>query len=1105
MMTTLLEKPDSQATTADEPRFFMSYSRHELYFAEAIVLALQKAGLNIWFDLQQLEPGCNWQQEIARGLETCSGVIVLASRASLASPWVAHEWEHAVAHDKPLHLVLFEAVDFQPFTLTDPEGEPREVRLDPLRDRAVSIIDARSHFMGNVARLAESLKGQTRYRDPIPPPNRWNIPLRMPLAIAAVLAGMGLLTILAAYITLFAFSVNLAMMAAGAIITAWLATRTWAFIQRTSYRDTRVALVIGALLSPVIAVWSVPIFVVAAVITIRSPDIHRWSPLGQGLERNIRAPHFHSRRKQAEGFWERLSVWYARQFGVVKAFVDVSAVLGGLVGLGSLSNSPGAAFYCVAPCIGLLLLSISLRRKHRRLVESGLGRAAATGLTYIVISDSADFNIATQVETAMTNAGHRRWDGPGRRADSSAPRPDYTIIILTNNIDERKLQPYFESQDRLIFIVGSALDDWERFRRFSHYQWVDYRRQQPGRLDAMAEDILIFGSDIVTHSFGTRQTPQSFDKLLIPGRVAAYLGLQYFFLNLNMFFFARALVTGGSNAFELSALIMAIPTLFYSVWLTNRIIRREITVSTLLTHNIVVSVVSYGVGFVIGLSQPLPPGYVRDFSRLPIMCISQGVGLLIGYYIGRGFLNAILGGWLPNFVPFMPSFPGLRRDWSLWRRNLVATSVTTLFTLVFTGRPVAAENTLKPLPGFRTVDVGEMLFVNIPDHWLETAETIVMRELSAPLAAALERIGTPLSQGMADALNEVLIGNQGRVSAFEPDTTVANKLTSDLNANGYRLRRDFRALYTTDVGTGRGLAFSIWQMIDGFREATIPGQVITGLDTTLPSFNATTQRSQLDSETTVYDHIFTAAETENRLVIYDTRSVDFIMLVSADPETMQSERQSVTEAFATVRLNVPPAPTPTPTLPPTRTPPPTATFVPVFATFAGFGFRAPDGWLTASISNLNALTIPWQGSGTADSQAHILLQNFEQLMEKKVKVRWAATTGRGNGILVMAVADYIARSPANASALLDDFIARLPVISPDTTVETDDLPIDRATLQVRRLNVLTQTPGYLAAREWFIAVDAEDQAYVLWIVGLSSTMTQYQPVLEAWLDSFAAN
>jgi hypothetical protein len=102
---------------------FISYSRNELYFAESLTLALQKKGLKVWFDLQQLEPGCDWQKEIRLGLETCQGLILIVSEASLNSPYVYLEWKTALEQGKQIYLAIFEPVNLAPRKMKSNEEE----------------------------------------------------------------------------------------------------------------------------------------------------------------------------------------------------------------------------------------------------------------------------------------------------------------------------------------------------------------------------------------------------------------------------------------------------------------------------------------------------------------------------------------------------------------------------------------------------------------------------------------------------------------------------------------------------------------------------------------------------------------------------------------------------------------------------------------------------------------------------------------------------------------------------------------------------------------------------------------------------------------------
>jgi hypothetical protein len=267
-----------------DPLYFFSYSRQELYFAEAAVLALQQAGLNIWFDLQQLEPGCNWSEEIQRGLQDCAGVILLASHASLNSPWVALEWEHALEKGKPIYVLLFEAVKFDAIPASEATNN-QPIPLDRLREQAAAILDVRRHFHKNMVRLASVVKNAGTDHDPIPLPNRWRIPTVMPYAVALVTLSLALTTVVMLWMSLYGFSIYWPMMLAGLAITAWSGSRTIAFLRRRSFREARAILPIALIISPFVSLVLTPVLALGTLLVLRSPDVNRWSPLGQGIDR----------------------------------------------------------------------------------------------------------------------------------------------------------------------------------------------------------------------------------------------------------------------------------------------------------------------------------------------------------------------------------------------------------------------------------------------------------------------------------------------------------------------------------------------------------------------------------------------------------------------------------------------------------------------------------------------------------------------------------------------------------------------------------------------------------------------------------------------------
>jgi hypothetical protein len=71
---------------------FLSYAREEKSVAAALAAALNARGCDVWFDAR-IEPGIYWDEKIERALRSSDCVVVLWSKASVASHWVRTEAE----------------------------------------------------------------------------------------------------------------------------------------------------------------------------------------------------------------------------------------------------------------------------------------------------------------------------------------------------------------------------------------------------------------------------------------------------------------------------------------------------------------------------------------------------------------------------------------------------------------------------------------------------------------------------------------------------------------------------------------------------------------------------------------------------------------------------------------------------------------------------------------------------------------------------------------------------------------------------------------------------------------------------------------------------
>ena len=67
---------------------FISYSRQDRQFVEALTAKLREAGVRTWTDLDNISPGQDWAREIDRGLLEATVLIYVASKNSAQSRWM---------------------------------------------------------------------------------------------------------------------------------------------------------------------------------------------------------------------------------------------------------------------------------------------------------------------------------------------------------------------------------------------------------------------------------------------------------------------------------------------------------------------------------------------------------------------------------------------------------------------------------------------------------------------------------------------------------------------------------------------------------------------------------------------------------------------------------------------------------------------------------------------------------------------------------------------------------------------------------------------------------------------------------------------------------
>ncbi len=1036
-----------------KPLYFFSYSRQELYFAEAAVLGLQKAGLNIWFDLQQLEPGCEWSSEIQRGLDTCDGLIVLASYASLHSLWVALEWKHALEAGKPIHIILFEAVIFDPIPSSDKTNN-QPIALDELQKAAVSIIDMRRQFNEKIARLVPLINEQKSEHDAIPAPNRWRLPTVMPLAVAGVTFSLMCLTAFLLWASLWGFSIYWPMMLAGLVIAVWSGDRTIAFLRRRSFREARVILPLAMLISPFLVIWLTPIFALGTLLIFRSQDILRWSPLGQGIDRaraqepipqNFTSPH---------NWLERIAHAYVSRLRWGRWWVLAVTILGN----GLLLSSAQSVWMLIFPLLTITL--ILFERVDRRLT-----RPVPSGVTYRLVAAPQDMRVGRQVDKAMAHAGHEHLP------EDAEGKPNFVIVILSNNTSDATLQTYAATDAKLICIAASALDDWARYKPLARFQWVDYRRQQSERLAAMALDILHIGGDGVGYSFSTHQTPQGFEKLLMPGKVLTAIGLTYISVIQMVWGLMQILLMDRLTlpiAFVLFEIVVFVPIY---IWLIIRITRREITIWLTMLLGLVTSLLTLALGV-----QTNVPGLKDTFAISSTLLI--GVSLLITYPLYRIWL----GTWLPPHTS--RRWPVLlpRRDWPQWRFYLLTIGVTALLALAFLRVDYART---PPSDTVRSVTHEKQLTLDVPAYWVpaNTEAEVAQRRQTVMLAEGLGRVSLTFGPSLADTLNSLMIG-----SSIAPTVTASFPIQwLDTGALGWRLVEDSR--YVPDASQSRrSLRVMLWAYPHGFLYKEQARSVLALLEgsTTFQSAGAVTETAVTDTITR-FEERFTAQGQSNDglpislvydMIIFDTPDTAFFLSIAGDPDTMVAETAAIQKTIASAQFDV------TPQM--------------VEGTVDHLRFDMPHIWDT-----ITTLDVKDPSTWTGSLSQEIALQYIPQVQSSydatglPIHVVCGANVNddMGHGMF-MNIARY-------DDATSDDLLSFMQIVvqqsqqtlGVEVVDDSAELLRDALGVEIVKLNVSGNTL-------WYVGMIVDGQVYLVQIVADTTVMSGYTDVLKGWLASF---
>src|SRR4051812_47055698 len=88
MSSLALDDQEGASPTSDA---FVSYARRDQEFVRRLSDALQREGLKLWVDAEDIPTSTDWRSALARGIEGSRAVIVVLSPDAIASQQVGSE------------------------------------------------------------------------------------------------------------------------------------------------------------------------------------------------------------------------------------------------------------------------------------------------------------------------------------------------------------------------------------------------------------------------------------------------------------------------------------------------------------------------------------------------------------------------------------------------------------------------------------------------------------------------------------------------------------------------------------------------------------------------------------------------------------------------------------------------------------------------------------------------------------------------------------------------------------------------------------------------------------------------------------------------------
>lgn len=107
-------KPIPQPIAEEKGQFFVSHAREDGDFAELLKLRLEKEDVTAWIDIERLNVGEDWRQEIDTAIQNAVALIVVMTPVARQSDYVTYEWAFAWGAGVPVIPILLKETPMHP-------------------------------------------------------------------------------------------------------------------------------------------------------------------------------------------------------------------------------------------------------------------------------------------------------------------------------------------------------------------------------------------------------------------------------------------------------------------------------------------------------------------------------------------------------------------------------------------------------------------------------------------------------------------------------------------------------------------------------------------------------------------------------------------------------------------------------------------------------------------------------------------------------------------------------------------------------------------------------------------------------------------------------